>query len=1188
MPEGAEVFDASRYSVVCELGRGGMGVVYLGRDLRREMDVAIKLCWRKHADAVLWLKREFRVVSSLRHPNLVELYELTANERGCYLTMEYIAGSDPREWVTIGGRRQHGDDPSSTLAPLRTVDDRGGAALIEVDFARVRSVLAQLAEALAFLHGRGVIHRDVKPSNVLVSGGVAKLLDFGIALERRQVARAVARERRVIGTAAYVAPEYATQLTVSAALDVYALGVLGFELVTGMTPFGSSPYGPGERRATVLPLASRINPQVPRELDELIDQMLSANPLRRPTAAAVAAQLSERGAAVRPPRHARSFVGRDDELSRLAATIAPHPVRTRFAVITGSSGVGKSALVDEAIGRARIAGELPELVWRGRCHERELVPYRAFDFVIDDLAGELARMRRTDEHGREPHPGDDLEHGGALGRAFPALAGLLQPSPAADDLRVERARAQFAAARLLDRVIGDRSGLIVIDDLQWADADSLELLATIVAGVTSSLAIIATWTEDGEPSPKLVDLVDRLAPRAERIAIAPLSTEDAASLIAAVAPAATAERVQAAAELAGGNPYLAELIARDLAATGVVDAHRAELRQLGRLTEPERSVAEIAALATGVMTLDQLRAWCELPAARLWPIMRALEDAHVLRASPSHTGEPVYAFYHQRLRDAAESAMADGMRRTLHLRFAELGEREQRPPDELAHHFERAGEPQRAARWAIAAGEDARRKLAWSVAVGWFERALAASPSGTADQASDCREQLAECLFLAGRLAEAARLFEQLAGTTEPAIRERWQVRAAEAHIKLGELDRGMAILDELLVRRGQPRARGRLATAVRTVTSAARILVPRPPAPTATGDPVLAGVYRVIASFLSTPYPIEAFEYVLRGIAAAERSGDRDARALGLAILAAYLGAGSLGRFGDRAIAAAQRLAVASDAVYPQMVAAGSAGIVAALRGDWAAMRRAHGDAARLCTRLGMQQSWEASFLRTYHALGEHAAGEPTIALAIVDELTEASDDAIARDLLRTCRGRALLVIGDIAAARAIEQNVARSPTAQLGIAAVYRHVLAGELALAEKNYPAATAIGHQLAALARRQWLIAIPVVSAMIDALIATGELASSDRAAVIGARRRAERLYRRGSVSFYAATALRLRGQAALRLGDLRDAERTLARAAEVAAVRGGQVDRLAIAMLRGESPAAGVLAPAIRWATAGMV
>src|SRR5678815_1055717 len=104
-----------RYHIVGELGRGGMGVVSLGRDLRRDMDVAIKLCGRPHADAMLWLKREFRVVASLRHPNLVELFELVAHERSCYFTMEYVIGVDPRRYVARPVEAVVHEETTSTL-----------------------------------------------------------------------------------------------------------------------------------------------------------------------------------------------------------------------------------------------------------------------------------------------------------------------------------------------------------------------------------------------------------------------------------------------------------------------------------------------------------------------------------------------------------------------------------------------------------------------------------------------------------------------------------------------------------------------------------------------------------------------------------------------------------------------------------------------------------------------------------------------------------------------------------------------------------------------------------------------------------------------------------------------------------------------------------------------------------------
>src|SRR5262245_56419730 len=154
-------FVGDRYHIVRELGRGGMGVVYLGRDLRRDMDVAIKFRGILHHDATLWLKREFRSVASLRHPNLVELYELVAHEQSCYFTMEYLPGVDPRHWVMRpnclpAGVAALSEQPTRpivhpeahteiSLSPTATADTVS-PEVHDVDFSRVRSVLAQLAE----------------------------------------------------------------------------------------------------------------------------------------------------------------------------------------------------------------------------------------------------------------------------------------------------------------------------------------------------------------------------------------------------------------------------------------------------------------------------------------------------------------------------------------------------------------------------------------------------------------------------------------------------------------------------------------------------------------------------------------------------------------------------------------------------------------------------------------------------------------------------------------------------------------------------------------------------------------------------------------------------------------------------------------------------------------------------------
>ncbi len=222
--------------------------------------------------------------------------------------------------------------------------------------------------------------------------------------------------------------------------------------------------------------------------------MLEADPQSRPSALDIAERMTGELSHPRTIHRASRFVGRELEVARIVARIDDPARAGRLVLVTGASGVGKSALIEEVVGalRREDAAHVPS--WRGRCHERERVPYRAFDFVIDDLATELAYA---------PKLAAQIEHAGALSRVFPTALGAIAEAagaahqPPVEDLRVERERAarddRAVPPRDRDATRGiARSGesdaaagpatraLLVLDDLQWADDDSLELLALLV------------------------------------------------------------------------------------------------------------------------------------------------------------------------------------------------------------------------------------------------------------------------------------------------------------------------------------------------------------------------------------------------------------------------------------------------------------------------------------------------------------------------------------------------------------------------------------------------------------------------------------------------------------------------------------------------------------------------------------
>ncbi|HEU4729892.1 MAG TPA: protein kinase, partial [Kofleriaceae bacterium] len=825
-----------RYQVVRRIGAGGMGVVYEADDLERGQKVALKTISNPDVEKIYQLKREFRALADLSHPNLVALYDLVVAADSCFFTMELLDGVDLLTY--LWGRKV--EDPSEMATttrtpapipipiPIPTTVPLGppvhGTPIYEeitqssprptpCDIDRVRLVLPQLARGLHALHSAGKIHRDVKPSNIQVtSDGRAVLLDFGLVaeLERRQGA-----DGMIVGTVAYMAPEQcAGDVQLTAAADWYGLGVVLFQALTGRLPFEGVPTRVlFEKQTEAAPRPSLLVQHVPRDLDDLCAELLEREPGDRPTGGQLLRRLgvgdTDRMATplVSISRDG-GFTGRAAELAMLEAALEPlAKKRASVALVRAPSGMGKTSLVARFLERLRVT-QPNALLLRGRCLDREDVPYKAIDHLIDELSDWWLDRSPKEAQALLPRDAYLLPTLFPVLDRVPAIADAPRTRVVADP-QARRTHAFDALREALQR-LGDRHTVVLfLDDMQWVDRDTTALLADLMRAPDAPpvLLVLATRSEGSEP---VVDLVRRMDAAQRLIDLGPLSDEAALAIAVSHLGEDNRETAEQLVREADGSPlFLIELTrylhgrsVAEVAGKGL-DAMLAE--RIGNLGEAGRMIAELVAVAGEPMTRTLLAQVSTVPAAELSRQLSLLRAQRVVRMSGSRAEDTIEP-YHARVREAVLAQLGHE-RRVRHHRALAIALSGKGSAQQLARHWYGAGDLEHAAGHARRAGDEARAKLDFDLSARWYAMALE-GPQWTDAERRNLRALLADALADAGRPREAAEQFLVAASGADAATTLELRRRAAGALLQSGYVAEGLALTRTVLAGVGLAMAR--------------------------------------------------------------------------------------------------------------------------------------------------------------------------------------------------------------------------------------------------------------------------------------------------------------------------------------------------------------------------------------------
>ena len=810
------------FEIIGVLGKGGMGVVYSARLPGSKDRVAVKTVLVAQESLLSSMRREIHALGRLAHPGVVRVIDSGVDGGRPWYAMELLEGTTLaglRDSIWAVGR------PTSRHLPISTDDgDTEPLAVRPCDelpslspaeprepargqLARVLTVVRRLLGTLAFVHGEGIVHRDLKPQNVFLrDGDHPVLVDFGQASRSAGI---MGREvldltLEVAGTAPYMAPEQIRGSWVDSRADLYAVGCVFYELLTGRPPFIGSPSFIMRHHLEHAPRPpSELVAGCSRELDQLVLSLLEKQPRDRiGHAEDVIYALDELGARPEPPRppRPRAYVYRPELAGRQAAmSLLDRAARATSdgaggcVLIAGESGVGKTFLVMEA---ARAASEFQIVagtcVMVGTFHQgpggQPLHPFaRLFQLVADRCT---ALGRAATDHLLGVRGKILAEHEPGLAR-LPGQDTYPDPPPLYGAARRDRLLA--ALADTITALAEEQPLLLVLDDLQWADDVSLRFLTHLGNDWFHGkrVLVIGTYRVE-EATPGIGELLGR--PYTQRIDLGSLDEASVGSLVSdMLAVEAPSALVRFLAEHSRGNPFFIAEYLRAATAEGLLRRGGYKRLRIGRsagVHDPQP--ADLAELALPLTMrelvgrrLDDLTPVARNLARYASVIGREL-DPEVLRdAAGASEAEALDGVAELVARQVLEPTDAGGLR-FVHDKLCEIAYDRQDPAARTAMHREVA-----AAIEHRVAGTDAAPRFHAVLAHHYLAAAVD-------DKAVEYLEQAGERALASAAYAEACDLHRKLlalddrratAGAAVPARRRaRWERRLGEACFNLGDL----------------------------------------------------------------------------------------------------------------------------------------------------------------------------------------------------------------------------------------------------------------------------------------------------------------------------------------------------------------------------------------------------------------